>query len=69
MSQYRNLQYLTRWRIQTAANTLHSSNLAVAEVAEQVGYESEAAFSKTFKRQLGFAPGLYRRQRQLIMQS
>jgi AraC-like DNA-binding protein len=58
------LQYLTRWRIHTAASTLRRENLALAELALRVGYESEAAFSKAFKRQFGTAPGLYRRQLQ-----
>ncbi len=43
------LQYLTQWRMYRAARLLRSSDLPLAAIAEQVGYESEAAFSKAFK--------------------
>lgn len=56
------LQYVTRWRMYRAAELLRSSNLTVAEVAEQVGYGSETAFSKAFKRQMGQPPNQYRQQ-------
>ncbi|MBC7544758.1 MAG: AraC family transcriptional regulator [Candidatus Sericytochromatia bacterium] len=55
------LQYLTRWRMQKAASFLRAGDRSVADVATRVGYEAEAAFSKAFKRQLGVAPGAYRR--------
>ncbi|NOX32690.1 MAG: AraC family transcriptional regulator [Deltaproteobacteria bacterium] len=54
-------KYLTRWRMHTAANYLKNPNSSLSEATEQVGYESEAAFSKTFKRYLGMGPGKYRR--------
>jgi AraC family transcriptional regulator, alkane utilization regulator len=44
-----------------AMTLLRNQQLAVATVAEQVGYESEAAFSKAFKRHLGVPPSQYRR--------
>jgi AraC-like DNA-binding protein len=54
------LQYLTRWRVQLAARWLEAPGATVGEVAERVGYRSEAAFSRVFKRHLGAAPTLYR---------
>jgi AraC-like DNA-binding protein len=55
------MQYLTDWRMQLAANQLRNTNERVAAVAERVGYESEAAFSRAFKRSTGLAPGEWRR--------
>jgi AraC-like DNA-binding protein len=56
------LQYVTRWRMQQAVELLRSSKLSVAEISEQVGYDSETAFSKAFKRQVGQSPNQYRKQ-------
>ena len=56
------LHYLTRWRMQKAAGLLREGRASLAEIAEQVGYDSEAAFSKAFKRSIGTAPGAYRRR-------
>jgi AraC-like DNA-binding protein len=56
------LSYLTRWRIFTASKLLRDTFLPMQEVAEQVGYTSEVAFSKAFKREWGKAPGAYRRE-------
>jgi AraC-like DNA-binding protein len=55
------LHYLTRWRMQKAAGLLREGHSTIAQVAEAVGYDSEAAFSKAFKRAQGAAPGAYRR--------
>jgi AraC-like DNA-binding protein len=55
------MQYLTRWRLQLAADLLHSSQRAIAAIAAEVGYDSEAAFSRAFKRELGAAPATWRR--------
>jgi AraC-like DNA-binding protein len=55
------LSYVTRWRMQKAAGMLREGKQTLAEVASQVGYDSEAAFSKAFKRAVGSAPGAYRR--------
>jgi len=54
------MQYLARWRMQVAAALLRDSNAKVIEVALGVGYESEAAFSRAFKRAVGVAPGAWR---------
>jgi len=55
------MQYLTRWRLQLAANLLRSGARNIASVAAEVGYDSEAAFSRAFKRELGVAPAAWRR--------
>ena len=55
------MQYLTSWRMQVATQTLRSSSASLAEVADMVGYDSEAAFSRAFKKAVGTAPGTWRR--------
>jgi len=57
------MQYLAAWRMQLAANQLSSGLESIATVANRVGYESEAAFSRTFKRIVGVPPGQWRRDR------
>jgi AraC-like DNA-binding protein len=54
------MQYLTKWRMQIAAQLLTSGNVNVATVADQVGYASEAAFSRAFKKITGIAPSIWR---------
>lgn len=53
------MQYLTRWRMHTATRLLRNG-VEMVNIARQVGYESEAAFRKAFKREVGMAPGKYR---------
>ena len=55
------MQYLTMWRMQWARRLLGETALATAAIAERVGYASEAAFSKAFKKAVGTGPGAYRR--------
>jgi len=55
------LQYLTRWRMTTAARLLGSGAMSIPAVAEQVGYSSPIAFPKAFTRFTGVGPGAYRR--------
>jgi len=55
------LHYLARWRLNSAAILLKTSDAKLAEVAKRVGYESEYTFSRAFKRATGFPPGAYRR--------
>ncbi|HXD44375.1 MAG TPA: AraC family transcriptional regulator [Pseudolabrys sp.] len=56
------INYLTNWRMQVAAATLRGTNAALAQVAQDVGYDSEAAFSRAFKKAFGVAPGTWRRE-------
>ncbi len=58
------MQYLTQWRMQVASGLLRGTNAKLMEVALDVGYESEAAFSRAFKRVSGVAPGAWRKVRQ-----
>jgi len=58
--------YLTRWRLQLAAEQLSRGTAKVAAVGAQVGYESEAAFSRAFKRETGLSPAAWRRNRQQL---
>lgn len=55
------MQYLVRWRMQIAAGLLSDGNAKVAAVGLEVGYASEAAFSRTFKRIAGVSPSQWRR--------
>jgi AraC-like DNA-binding protein len=57
------MRYVVRWKMQLAADALARDALTMADVAERVGYESEAAFSRAFKRVHGIPPGLARRRR------
>jgi transcriptional regulator GlxA family with amidase domain len=60
------MAYLTRWRLQLAARSLEKTSRGVAEVAADVGYESEAAFSRAFKREFGQPPGRYRGEHKVL---
>jgi AraC family transcriptional regulator, alkane utilization regulator len=55
------MQYLTRWRLALAAQRLRAGNETVARIAEIIGYESEAAFNRAFKREFGMPPSAWRR--------
>jgi AraC-like DNA-binding protein len=57
------IRYLTGWRMHVAEDLLHSSDLSVTAVARRVGYDSEEAFSRAFKRVHGKAPSVWRVQR------
>jgi AraC-like DNA-binding protein len=54
------MAYLKRWRLQVGATLLRSQTLTLSSVAERVGYESTAAFSRAFTREFGARPGVYR---------
>jgi len=57
------MQYLARWRMQVAATRLSESAAKVSAIGAEVGYDSEAAFSRAFKKVVGFAPGAWRQAR------
>ena len=54
------MQYLQRWRLALAASLLKGSSLTMQQVAEQVGYESDTAFSRAFRREFGAPPARWR---------
>jgi len=56
------MQYLTLWRMQVAARLLADSSMKVATVGHEVGYRSEAAFSRAFKKVVGVSPAGWRRK-------
>lgn len=56
------MRYLTNWRIHLAKQLLCEGNHSMAEVAERVGYESEYAFNRAFKRQVGEPPAAWRKK-------
>lgn len=55
------MQYLTRWRLALGARALKEGSEPVLHVAQRVGYESEAAFNRAFKREFGMPPATWRR--------
>jgi AraC-like DNA-binding protein len=57
------MQYLTKWRMQLAAAHLRGGMDSLTTIADRVGYESEAAFSRAFKKAVGTAPGQWRKTR------
>jgi AraC-like DNA-binding protein len=57
------MQYLAQWRMQAAAHLLLDTRATVATIALEVGYDSEAAFARAFKRLLGRPPAAWRRAR------
>jgi AraC-like DNA-binding protein len=54
------MQYLTAWRMQVAASRLAGSDAKIAAIGADVGYDSQAAFSRAFKKATGAAPGAWR---------
>ncbi|HTR67797.1 MAG TPA: AraC family transcriptional regulator [Terriglobales bacterium] len=56
------MAYLTRWRLQLGAQMLASTSYSVAQIALEVGYESEAAFNRAFKREFTIPPARFRGQ-------
>jgi len=56
------MQYLTQWRMLLAANLLSGSNAPLARIAEDVGYQTDTAFSRAFRREYGTPPAAWRRR-------
>jgi AraC-like DNA-binding protein len=59
------MQYLTQWRMQLAGTLLSSTTRSLAEIADEVGYGSETALSRAFKRWVGVAPAEWRRGKRI----
>jgi len=57
------MQYLTQWRMLLAANLLCRSSAPLARIAEDVGYQTDTAFSRAFRREYGLPPAAWRRGR------
>jgi AraC-like DNA-binding protein len=55
------MRYVTRWRMQLARHALETEGATVAELAGRLGYQSEAAFARAFKRMTGLPPGAVKR--------
>lgn len=54
------MRYLTNWRMQVAKDLILQGNLSLPQIAERIGYESEEAFNRAFKREIGEPPGAWR---------
>ena len=63
------MAYLIRWRLQLAARALAATSRGVAEIAADVGYESESAFNRAFKREFDSPPARYRREHRAASES
>jgi AraC-like DNA-binding protein len=59
------MQYLTQWRMLLAANLLSRSNAPLASIAEDVGYQTDTAFSRAFRREYGAPPATWRRSQSM----
>jgi AraC-like DNA-binding protein len=55
------MRYLTVWRMQLAAQSLRQGRLTIAQIAYDCGYESEATFTRAFKREFGTPPSAWRK--------
>jgi AraC-like DNA-binding protein len=56
------MQYLAHWRMQMASRLLADGPMKVSAIGREVGYESEAAFSRTFKKLVGLSPAAWRKR-------
>jgi AraC-like DNA-binding protein len=63
------MAYLTRWRLQLGAEKMASTSYSVAQIAAEVGYESEAAFNRAFKREFETPPARFRSQSRSLSRS
>jgi AraC-like DNA-binding protein len=55
------VQYLMRWRLTLAAQALRNGSEAIARIAQRSGYDSEASFTRAFKREFGMPPAVFRK--------
>ena len=63
------MTYLSRWRLQLGARMLNSTSYSVARIAADVGYESESAFNRAFKREFGAPPAAFRARARLAREA
>lgn len=56
------MKYLTNWRMQVATQKLRDGRMSIGQIAFDIGYESEAAFTRAFKREMGVPPATWRRR-------
>jgi len=56
------ITYLTSWRMETAKTRLRETGLSIAQIGYSVGYQSDQAFSRAFKREIGTSPSSWREQ-------
>jgi AraC-like DNA-binding protein len=61
------IQYLAQWRMTLATRLLEDESVSVAQAGAEVGYESEAAFNRAFKKYVGVGPGAWRRDRRAAL--
>lgn len=59
------MSYLTRWRMALAANLLRNSGMGLGDIAQEVGYNTDTAFSRAFRREFGTPPASWRRRQRL----
>jgi AraC-like DNA-binding protein len=59
------IQYLTQWRMLLATNLLSQGNAPLGRIAEEIGYQTDTAFSRAFRREFGVPPARWRRERKL----
>jgi AraC-like DNA-binding protein len=57
------MHYLANWRMQLASQKLRTTSASLAQIADSIGYSSEAAFSRAFKKTFGMAPAAWRRSK------
>lgn len=63
------MQYVARWRLQLASRLLEQAGVSIGQASAEVGYESEAAFNRAFKKYVGVPPGEWRRRRRVAAPS
>ena len=56
------IRYVTRWRMRLASNWLRDTDISLTAISERLGYDSDGSFERAFKREVGVAPGAYRRR-------
>jgi AraC-like DNA-binding protein len=63
------MQYIVRWRMQLATRRLENPGVSIAQVGAEVGYESESAFNRAFKKIVGLPPGTWRKERLSLIEA